>query len=139
MAWFRRSTPTATRSSRSTTVTNSSEVLAIGEELLQRAKEAQAGMFSAKFWSDALVNWAMKDEKFKVQLFRFIDCFPVLKDSDQVYSHLKDYLTQPGVTLPTGPVDRTRRRRVAQGNAHLDRDLAGEDHGLAVHRRHRCR
>jgi RHH-type proline utilization regulon transcriptional repressor/proline dehydrogenase/delta 1-pyrroline-5-carboxylate dehydrogenase len=104
MAWFRRSTTTAAheRVSRSTPVTNSPEVRAIGEELLLRAREAQAGMFSAKFWSDALVNWAMKDEKFKVQLFRFIDCFPVLKDSDQVYSHLKDYLTQPGVTLPPG-------------------------------------
>ncbi len=105
MAWFRRSASSAAvldAPPQSRSAINSGDVLSIGQELLDRARDAQAGMFSAKFWSDALVNWAMKDEKFKVQLFRFIDCFPVLKDADQVYSHLKDYLTQPGVTLPPG-------------------------------------
>ena len=44
----------------------------------------------------------MKDEDFKVQLFRFIDTFPTLRTPEQVHTHLADYLSQPGVTLPSG-------------------------------------
>ena len=51
-------------------------------------------------WSEGLMDWAMQDEAFKVQLFRFVDCFPTLKDNDAVYDHLTDYLAQPGVTPP---------------------------------------
>ena len=41
-------------------------------------------MFSAAFWSDKLMDWAMQDEAFKVQLFRFVDAFPRLKTADEV-------------------------------------------------------
>ena len=72
-----------------------------GIDMLARAKGHKTGLLSAKFYSDALMEWSMKDQNFKVQLFRFVDCFPVLKTSDDVYDHLKDYLSQPGVTVPT--------------------------------------
>ena len=37
-----------------------------------------------------------------MQLFRFIDVFPMLHTPDLVHDYLVDYLTQPGVTLPPG-------------------------------------
>ena len=77
-------------------------ILEIGNELLADARKARTGVMSSAFWSDKLMNWAMKDEGFKVQLFRFIDTFPTLKTPEQVHSHLMDYLSQPGVTLPSG-------------------------------------
>ena len=59
-------------------------------------------MFSGRFWNDQMMNWAMKDPAFKVQLFRFIDVFPMLRTPALVHDYLTDYLSQPGVTLPPG-------------------------------------
>ena len=74
----------------------------IGTEMLALARGNKTGLLSAKFWSDKLMDWSMKDQNFKVQLFRFVDCFPALKTPDAVYDHLSDYLGQPGVSLPPG-------------------------------------
>ncbi|MFM7051263.1 MAG: proline dehydrogenase family protein, partial [Planctomycetota bacterium] len=72
--------------------------LAIGADFLARARNAKTSMLAV--WSEGLMDWAMKDEAFKVQIFRFVDCFPTLRDNDAVYDHLTDYLAQPGVTPP---------------------------------------
>jgi RHH-type proline utilization regulon transcriptional repressor/proline dehydrogenase/delta 1-pyrroline-5-carboxylate dehydrogenase len=74
----------------------------IGSQLLSSARSHGKGMFSSRFWSDKLMDWATKDEAFKVQLFRFVDAFPMLKTPEQVHEHLIDYLSQPGVTTPPG-------------------------------------
>ena len=73
-----------------------------GERFLELSRKNRSGLLSASFWSDKLMDWSMKDEAFKVQLFRFVDCFPTLKTPDAVYDHLADYLSQPGVTPPPG-------------------------------------
>lgn len=78
------------------------EVFRIGSDLLTRARGGKSGIFSARFYSDKLMNWSMKDQEFKVQLFRFVDVFPMLTTPEQVHEHLADYLSQPGVTLPPG-------------------------------------
>ncbi|MEM1185065.1 MAG: proline dehydrogenase family protein [Planctomycetota bacterium] len=77
-------------------------ILELGAQLLEASRKHKGGVFSAKLYADKLMNWAMKDKAFKVQLFRFVDTFPVLRTSDEVYEHLVDYLTQPDVTLPPG-------------------------------------
>ena len=77
-------------------------VLRVGTEYLDRARGKRSGLLSAAFWSDKLMDWAMKDEAFKVQLFRFVDVLPRLGTPEQVHDHLVDYLTQPDVTLPPG-------------------------------------
>ena len=74
----------------------------IGTEFLDLARGGKAGVLSTAFWSDKLMDWAMKDEAFKVQLFRFVDAFPMLRTPEQIHDHLVDYLSQPGVTPPPG-------------------------------------
>ncbi len=83
---------------------NEPRILALGTEMLALARNHKSGVLSARFYSDALMNWSMKDPNFKVQLFRFVDAFPMLRSSDDVFDHLKDYLSQPGVTVP-GPIE----------------------------------
>ena len=99
----------------------------IGRELLHAAREHRTGPFSARFWSDQLMNWAMKDPAFRVQLFRFIDVFPMLRTPEQVHEYLLDYLSQPGVTLPPGDGTRTEGRRTGQR-------ARGQDHCRADYR-----
>ncbi|MCH2153927.1 MAG: proline dehydrogenase family protein, partial [Phycisphaerales bacterium] len=109
MALFRRSRPTQKKSTTpgSGVVHSKADfhdqamedrIRVIGQELLDLSRKSGGG----GFWSDKLMNWTMKDEAFKTQLFRFIDTFPTLKTPEQVHAHLVDYLSQPGVTLPPG-------------------------------------
>ena len=77
-------------------------ILAIGTKLLDAARSQRSSWLSSAFWSDKLMDWAMQDEAFKVQLFRFVDAFPSLVSPEQVHDHLVDYLTQPEVKLPPG-------------------------------------
>ena len=79
---------------------NEARIQALGAEMLERARAHKSGVLSAKFYNDALMEWSMKDQQFKVQLFRFVDCFPMLKTPETVFEHLEDYLSQPGVTVP---------------------------------------
>lgn len=72
----------------------------LGSDMLRRARAHKTGLLSAKFYSDKLMEWSMKDQNFKVQFFRFIDAFPTLRNSDAVYEHLMDYMSQPGVNPP---------------------------------------
>jgi len=105
MGFFsKRKNGVATAAAPTTSVDPSLEALihAKGLDLLNRARNNAKGMLSAAFWSDKLMEWSMKDEAFKVQLFRFVDAFPMLKTPDAVHEHLVDYLTQPGVKAPPG-------------------------------------
>ncbi len=109
MAWFSKKSgplPTQERPPVATdpiqTIPIDPEVNRIGLELLELSRAGKAGIFSSKFYSDKMMNWSMKDQEFKVQLFRFVDVFPMLQTPEQVFEHLADYLSQPGVTLPPG-------------------------------------
>ena len=78
-------------------------IFEIGSDFLKRARGHKASLLSARFYSDALMEWSMKDHEFKVQMFRFVDAFPMLKTPEAILDHLEDYLSQPGVSVP-GPI-----------------------------------
>jgi len=75
----------------------------LGRQMLDLSRGHKSGLLSAKFYSDWLMEWSMKDPNFKVQMFRYVDAFPVLRSTDDKFNVLKDYLSQPGVTAP-GPI-----------------------------------
>ena len=77
-------------------------ILEIGRTLLDSARRHESGFLSGKFYSDKLISFAMKDERFKAQLFRFVDVFPVLRSSEAIYQHLAEYLLREDVKLPPG-------------------------------------
>jgi RHH-type proline utilization regulon transcriptional repressor/proline dehydrogenase/delta 1-pyrroline-5-carboxylate dehydrogenase len=56
-------------------------------------------LFSAKGLYRALMDWAMKDKSFKVQLFRFVDVLPALTSSSEVSRHLSEYLGDDRLNL----------------------------------------
>jgi RHH-type proline utilization regulon transcriptional repressor/proline dehydrogenase/delta 1-pyrroline-5-carboxylate dehydrogenase len=106
-----------------------SRTLAIGRDFLAAARDNKAGFLSAAFWSDKLMDWSMKDQNFKVQLFRFVDAFPALKSSDQIHDHLVDYLTQPGVTPPPFLATGLKVGGLAKGL--LAKTMSGQITGMA--------
>jgi RHH-type transcriptional regulator, proline utilization regulon repressor / proline dehydrogenase / delta 1-pyrroline-5-carboxylate dehydrogenase len=102
---------------------------ALAGELLAAARANQSGLLSRAFWSDKLMTWAMKDEAFKVQLFRFVDCFPTLKTPEQIREHLLDYMNQPGVKLPPGMGLGLAAGGLAEGL--FARTMSGQIQGMA--------
>jgi RHH-type proline utilization regulon transcriptional repressor/proline dehydrogenase/delta 1-pyrroline-5-carboxylate dehydrogenase len=92
-------------------------VFEIGGDFLARARNHKTGILSAKFYSDALMEWSMKDPNFKVQMFRFVDAYPMLKTPEAIYDHLTDYLGQEGVTVPAVIATAIKTGTVAKGIA----------------------
>src|SRR5690606_24404558 len=47
------------------------------------------------------MEWSMRNEQFKTQMFRFVDVLPYLKSGSEVARHLKEYFSQGGEKLPS--------------------------------------
>ena len=85
--------------------------------------------FSAKGRYGALMDWAMKDEQFKVQLFRFVDVLPALASSREVSRHLTEYLGDDQVKLP--PVLRAALKGASFAGGLLGGGIRAQVTGLA--------
>src|SRR5439155_7990616 len=71
-----------------------------GEKIFGLMDEAkQPSIFSKKGLYGALMEWSMADERFKTQLFRFVDVLPTLTSSSEVARHLREYLDNDQVKL----------------------------------------
>ena len=76
------------------------DVLELGREVFKRMKGQSPSVFRKDYWSGKMMDWAMKDEAFKVEMFRFVDVFPTLTDHVQVAEHLQEYFCRPEQDFP---------------------------------------
>ena len=75
------------------------KVVTKGEDILKRIEsQPKASLFSKDFWYGSVMDWSMKKEKFKTNMFRFVDVLPSLTTGDEVHTHLKEYFTEGGKT-----------------------------------------
>lgn len=74
--------------------------LAYGREIFARMDRHGPMPFSPAWFDDILMNWTMNEEALKVQLFRFIDTLPLLRQPEEIAGHLQEYLEQAGPHLP---------------------------------------
>lgn len=72
----------------------------IGHELFGRVQHRSPSIFHGRWWEDRLMSWAMSDEAVKVQMFRFVDVLPMLKDHTAIARHLDEYFEQVRDHLP---------------------------------------
>ncbi|QDG53725.1 L-glutamate gamma-semialdehyde dehydrogenase [Persicimonas caeni] len=77
------------------------QIKKLGEEIFSRMKGEKPSVFKKDWWSGKMMDWSMKDEAFKVEMFRFVDVFPTLKDHVQVAEHLQEYFCRPGQDFPS--------------------------------------
>lgn len=63
----------------------------IGKTLAEHSQSRTATILSQRWWNDLLMDWGMRDEDFKVQLFRFVDVLPTLKTDEQFTRLLAEY------------------------------------------------
>lgn len=74
------------------------QVRKLGLEIFERMKGEKPGLYDA--WSGKLMDWAMRDETFKLNMFRFVDVLPALRTADQIQEHIQEYLMGGKAELP---------------------------------------
>src|SRR5262249_35925764 len=83
-----------------TTFNLEAKIRQYGEQLFARIDTAEPpSLFSKKGFYGTLIDWSMRDEHFKTQLFRFVDVLPTLTSSSEITKHLKEYLGDDEVKL----------------------------------------
>lgn len=78
------------------------QIRAKGEEILRRMEgQSKVSLFSKDFWYGSIMDWSMKNERFKTNMFRFVDVLPSLNSGSDVAKHLKEYFAENGDELPS--------------------------------------
>ncbi len=72
----------------------------VGKWLFQHAEHRQPSVFERRWWDDRILSWAMADESVKVQMFRFVDALPMLRNHQQIGRHLQEYFEEVDEHLP---------------------------------------
>src|SRR4051812_17725578 len=75
-------------------------ILKLGGQISDAMKGETPGVFNKAYWEGAILEWAMKDPSFKVDMFRFVDVFASLQTKEQVTRHIEEYLLKDGRELP---------------------------------------
>ncbi|MBZ0156676.1 MAG: L-glutamate gamma-semialdehyde dehydrogenase [Alphaproteobacteria bacterium] len=76
-------------------------------------KEEHPALFDKKGWKGRVTRWAMRDDAFKIQLLRFIDVLPVIKDDALLLRLFREYFDE---VPDTPPVVRRGIERLSRGN-----------------------
>ena len=62
-----------------------------GRQFFADIRDEKPSLFSKGRWIGAVMDWAMRHEAFKVQLFRFVDVFPSLTTGAALTRHMEEY------------------------------------------------
>ncbi|MGZ6480443.1 MAG: proline dehydrogenase family protein, partial [Bdellovibrionales bacterium] len=73
----------------------------MGERIFKSLDDDTGSIFNKDWWYGRIMDWSMKNEHFKVQMFRFVDVLPYLQSSSEVAKHLKEYFAESGEDLPS--------------------------------------
>ena len=71
-----------------------------GREIFARVDRSGPLPLAPAWWDEELMDWSMSNEAIKVQLFRFVDVLPMLKNGAEVSRHLREYFAQVQDHLP---------------------------------------
>jgi RHH-type proline utilization regulon transcriptional repressor/proline dehydrogenase/delta 1-pyrroline-5-carboxylate dehydrogenase len=80
----------------------------LDQKIALRSKEFFASIsgeapsvFNKNYWTGKVMDWCMKNEQFKVQMFRFVDVLPYLNSSGSLTRHIKEYFSGDSDELPS--------------------------------------
>jgi RHH-type proline utilization regulon transcriptional repressor/proline dehydrogenase/delta 1-pyrroline-5-carboxylate dehydrogenase len=76
-------------------------IKAKGETIFNMMESEGQSIFNKDWWYGRIMEWSMKNEQFKTQMFRFVDVLPYLNSGSEVARHLKEYFAESGEELPS--------------------------------------
>lgn len=62
-----------------------------GKEFFASISGEKPSLFNKGAWMGKVMDWSMKNEQFKIQMFRFVDAFPSLTTSKLLTDHIREY------------------------------------------------
>jgi RHH-type proline utilization regulon transcriptional repressor/proline dehydrogenase/delta 1-pyrroline-5-carboxylate dehydrogenase len=68
----------------------------VAEELYGFLKKEQPSFFASGGWRKSVIEWSLRDERFRTQLLRFIDVLPALRSDSLVLRIFTEYLAEAG-------------------------------------------
>jgi RHH-type transcriptional regulator, proline utilization regulon repressor / proline dehydrogenase / delta 1-pyrroline-5-carboxylate dehydrogenase len=71
-----------------------------GREIFARVNRSGPLLLTPAWLDERLMEWTMSNPALKVQLFRFIDCLPLLQTPAAINRHLREYMGEAGPRLP---------------------------------------
>lgn len=77
------------------------EIESLGLNIFQKASEDNGSIFSRDWWYGRIMEWSMKNESFKTQMFRFVDVLPYLNSGKDVARHLQEYFENEEGEMPS--------------------------------------
>ncbi|HKI50433.1 MAG TPA: proline dehydrogenase family protein [Geothermobacteraceae bacterium] len=75
-------------------------IIVRGRDFFASLGEEPPSVFNKQQWLGKLLDWCMRQESFRLQLFRFVDVFPMLGDSHSLTRHLQEYFAAEGKEIP---------------------------------------
>ncbi|HIJ55314.1 MAG TPA: bifunctional proline dehydrogenase/L-glutamate gamma-semialdehyde dehydrogenase [Deltaproteobacteria bacterium] len=75
-------------------------VTATGLRLYDLAEGEKPSLFKKDYWTGKVMDWSMKNEAFKEEMFRFVDVFPYLTRPESVARHIQEYFCRPDQDFP---------------------------------------
>ncbi|QJT10376.1 L-glutamate gamma-semialdehyde dehydrogenase [Oceanidesulfovibrio marinus] len=75
-------------------------IKARGKEFFTSIAGEAPSIFNKGWWTGKVMDWAMKNEDFKVKLFRFVDVLPYLDNGDSLSRHIDEYFVDDCGELP---------------------------------------
>src|SRR5690349_8404031 len=82
--------PPLSKSAKEVTMNDSdlnSRIMARGKELFSVISGEKPSLFDKGAWMGKVMDWCMKNEAFKVRMFRFVDVFPSLTTGKLLADH----------------------------------------------------
>ena len=76
------------------------KIHSIGAELFAATKGTHPSIFDKGYWNGKILDYCMAHEAFKIEMFRFVDVLPMIKDADSVARHVKEYFGREGLDFP---------------------------------------
>lgn len=71
-----------------------------GKEFFTSISGEAPSIFNKGWWTGKVMDWSMKNENFKVQLFRFVDVLPYLNTSESLSRHIDEYFAGEDQDVP---------------------------------------
>ena len=80
--------------------TTEERIQATARAILDAAREDKPSRLSRERLQGEMMEWAMADERLKVEMLRFVDVFPALHSRGEMSRHLHEYFAHQGVAAP---------------------------------------
>jgi len=71
-----------------------------GHAFFESIQGEAPSIFNKSWWTGKIMDWSMRNEDFKVKMFRFVDVVPYLSTTESLTRHIEEYFAAEDGNLP---------------------------------------